>query len=217
MDHELISAVYTSLTVSITATVICFFVGTGLGCVIAFTQFKGKTILLNVLRTLLSVPTVIIGLFVFLLLSGESSLGSLHLLFTRTSIIIGQVILAMPIMIIFVHSAVSSVEQEAIDTAKTLGASPMMVNIAVLIEARFGIMAAIAATFGRLVGEVGVSMMLGGNIKGYTRTITTAIAMETSKGEFTLGIQLGVILLTIALSVNLFLQFLHGRVKKSFL
>ena len=206
-----LSAIAVSLRVSFSATLLCVLFGIPLGCTIAVSCFKGKNILLSFLNTLLAIPTVVVGLFVYFLLCARSPLGTMRLLFTPSAIIIGQFVLALPIMVIFSCTAVSSIDKSARETAKTLGARKTQAFFTLVSEARFGILAAIAATFGRLVGEVGVSMMLGGNIAGYTRTMTTTIALETSKGEFALGLQLGAALLAIALIVNFALRYLKGR------
>jgi tungstate transport system permease protein len=209
--NDLITIVFTSLRVSLTATVLCILIGMPLGYLVATREFTGKQTLVTVLHTLLSVPTVVIGLFVYSLLCRGSLFGEFRLLFTLTAIVIGQVVLALPIIVSFTHSALAGVDPAARETAVTLGAEGPQVTLAVLREARFGLLAAVAATFGRLVGEVGISMMLGGNIFGYTRTMTTAIALETAKGEFALGLKLGGILLVIALCVNVLFRRLKGR------
>jgi tungstate transport system permease protein len=133
------------------------------------------------------------------------------LLFTPTAMIIGQFILATPIITALSISAIRGVDPRIRITALSLGAHSHQVAMTLILEARFAIMAAIIAGFGRIIGEVGSAMMLGGNIKGYTRSITTAIALETSKGEFSLGLALGIILLTVALSVNILLRSLQQQ------
>jgi tungstate transport system permease protein len=205
--NSFVSAILVSLKVSLAATLLCIVVGIPLGCAIAISRFGGKNILLSFLNTLLAVPTVVVGLFVYFFICSQSPLGRFHLLFTPGAIIIGQFILALPIMVVFSCTAVAAVERSALETAKMLGAQKVRAFATLIAEARFGILAAIAATFGRLIGEVGVSMMLGGNIAGYTRTMTTTIALETSKGEFALGLHLGSVLLAIALIVNFALRY----------
>jgi tungstate transport system permease protein len=209
--NELFGPVLPSLRIACSATLLCAVIGIPLGFHIAVKSFRGKQLLITVLNTLLALPTVVVGLFVFTLICGNSPLGSMELLFTIPAIIIGQVILALPIMVAFTHTAVSSVERSARETAVTLGADALTVTKTIIWESRFGITAAIAACFGRLIGEVGVSMMLGGNIHGYTRTMTTAIALETSKAEFAYALHLGFILLAIALCVNILLRYMQGR------
>jgi tungstate transport system permease protein len=206
-----VSAILISLSVSIAATMLCVAVGLPVSCFLAAAEFHGKNAVLNVLNTLLSLPTVVVGLLVYSFLCRGSILGGLGLLFTPWAMVIGQFVLALPIIVTFSHAALAGVDPTARETAATLGAGPVTAMATLLAEARFGIGAAVAATFGRLIGEVGVSMMLGGNIAGYTRTMTTTIALETSKGEFTLGLKLGCVLLVLALAVNMLLQFLRGR------
>jgi tungstate transport system permease protein len=208
---DLFSAVRVSLLVSSSATVLCAVVGVPLGALLALREFRGKGAVVTVLNMLLAVPTVVVGLLVYAMICRGSVLGRYQLLFTPGAIVLGQFVLALPIMVAFCHSAVAGVEHGARDTAVTLGAGGPLLVWTLLSEARFGVLAAVAAAFGRVIGEVGVSMMLGGNIAGYTRTMTTTIALETSKGEFGLGIRLGVILLLIALGVNALLRFLQGK------
>lgn len=203
--------VYISLKVAFIATLLCMLIGAPIGFHLSRREFVGKQLVLTILNTLLSLPTVVVGLFVYTMICRRSPLGSAGLLFTTTAMVIGQVVLALPITIALTHSAVMAVEKAARETAITLGARGFMVTRTVLAEARYGIMAAVAATFGRLVGEVGISMILGGNIEGYTRTMTTAIALETSKGEFAYGLKLGLILLVIALLVNVVFRYLQGE------
>lgn len=204
--NEIAPAVLVSLTVSFTATVLCAGSGIPLGCVLSISRFRGKAFLLNLLSTLQALPTVVVGLLVYALIRREGVLGNLGLLFTPGAMVLGEVVLALPLTISFAHSACSSVDRAACETARTLGASRFGEAAAVISEARYGILAAVAATFGRLIGEVGVAMMLGGNIAGYTRSMTTAMALETSKGEFAAGMKLGLILLSISLIVNMLLR-----------
>ncbi|MBI4739078.1 ABC transporter permease, partial [Candidatus Woesearchaeota archaeon] len=185
-----------------------------LGLFVAIKNFPGKKALVIILDTLLAIPTVVVGIFVYSLICRNSIFGGMHLLFTPAAMIIGQVILALPIMITFSQSAVSAVDRSALETAITVGAGSAALIKTLIKEARYGIMAAVVAVFGRLIGEVGVAMMLGGNIKGYTRTMTTAIALETSRGEFISGFQLGCVLLALALGVNLTFRFLQAGIDK---
>jgi tungstate transport system permease protein len=150
----------------------------------------------------MALPTVVVGLLVFSLISRSGPLGPLDLLFNPAGVIIGQIILSAPILTSMVHSGLSKMDARFHETLITLGAKQKDVLKASLIEGRFVIISAILAGFGRVIGEVGVSMMLGGNIRWYTRTMTTSIALETSKGEFELGLALGFILMVIALAVN---------------
>jgi tungstate transport system permease protein len=145
------------------------------------------------------------------MVSNKGPIGPLGLLFTPTAMIIGQFILATPIIMALAISATQGIDPKIRSTAMVLGANSMQSGIAIALEARFALVAALVAGFGRIIGEVGASMMLGGNIRGYTRNIPTAIALETSKGEFSLALALGIILLTVALVINGLLRFLQRR------
>ena len=147
----------------------------------------------------------------YLLLSRAGPLGDLHWLFTQQAMIIGQIILSFPILVAMSHASLQTSDCRAWETAITLGARPLYAALTVLREARFGLMAAVIAAFGRIIAEVGSSMMVGGNILNYTRNIPTAIALETSKGSFTQGIALGMVLLFLALLLNLLLTYFQGK------
>ncbi len=153
---------------------------------------------------------MLLGLLLYLLLSRQGALGPLHWLFEQSAIIAGQTLIALPVLIAFTLSAVQAADFRIAETAITLGASRLRVMLTVLFEVRFGVMAALIYGFGRVLSEVGCAMMVGGNIAGETRTITTAIALETSKGEFAQGIALGVVLITLALLLNAALMLLQG-------
>ena len=157
-------------------------------------------------NTLMAVPAVVVGLTVYLCLSRHGPLGDLRLLFTQRAMIIGQVLMCFPLLVAMSHAAFQSRDQRAWETALTLGASPWRALRTVVYEVRFGLIAAIVAAFGRIVAEVGCSMMVGGNILHHTRNIPTAIALETSKGAFAQGIALGAVLLVFALTLNLTLN-----------
>ena len=159
----------------------------------------------------MSLPTVVVGLMVYSFLSRRGPLGELGLLYTQTAMVIGQFILAFPIIAGLSVGAVAGLDKRIRTTALSLGADTPQSFWMFVREARYGIMAAVMAGFGRVFAEVGVSMMLGGNIRGYTRNITTAMALETSKGEFAFGIALGLVLLTVALGVNILFSFLRER------
>ncbi len=214
MMDPLYSAIAISLKASACATVISAFVGIPLGTWFAISDIRGKHLLEACLNSLLAIPTVVVGLALYTLLSRAGLLGNFGLLFTVQAIVIGQAVLATPIMISYTASAISGVDSGARETAVTLGAGRIAVLRVLIVEARYGIFAGVAAAFGRLIGEVGVSMMLGGNIFGVTRTMTTAIALETSKGEFMMGLKLGGILLALALFVNFILRYFRGRIER---
>lgn len=211
MKPEVLTAVGTSLYTSSSSIVISALFGIPIGMLLGLTQFRGRRLLVTLLNTLMALPTVVVGLVLFGLLSRQGPLGSLGLLFTPLAMIAGQVVLATPIVANYVLAAVNGSDQRIMNTALTLGASPFQAGVQLLKEIRFGVMAAVIAGFGRVIAEVGVAMMLGGNIRGSTRTMTTAIALETSKGEFAFGLSLGIVLLSVALFVNLFLNLLQQR------
>ncbi len=211
LDREVLSAVGTSLYTSSTAILIAAVFGIPFGAVIGMRQFVGKRLAVTLLNTLMALPTVVVGLLLFGLFSRQGPLGPLGLLFTPWAMIAGQVVLAIPIVANYTLAAVAGADQRILPTAITLGAGRLRGAWQVLLEVRFGVMAAIVAGFGRVIAEVGVAMMLGGNIRGTTRTMTTAIALETSKGEFAFGLALGIILMSVALIINLFLNLMQQR------
>lgn len=210
-DRELFQVVYLSLYVTFFSTLIASLLGVPLGFYLAVREFHGKRVLIILLNTMLALPTVVIGLLVYAFLSRRGMLGYLGLLYTPKAIIIGQIILILPWVTTFTMAAVSRIDQRYRLTALTLGASSLQAALVVAREARFGILAAIIAAFGRVIAEIGIAMMLGGNIKGYTRTMTTAMALEHNKGEFVLAVALGIILLSVSLLMNIALQLAQGR------
>lgn len=211
LDPELYLIVYVSLKVSLWSTLVASVLGVPLGFFIAIRQFRGKRAVITVLNTLLALPTVVIGLLVYALLTRQGILGEFGLLYTPTAIVIGQVILILPWVAGFTVSAVSRIDERYRRTAMTLGAGAFQTAVAIIREARFGILGAVIAAFGRVIAEIGIAMMLGGNIKGFTRTMTTAMALEHNKGEFVLAVALGIVLLAVSLAMNILLQVVQGR------
>jgi tungstate transport system permease protein len=209
-DGVLWQIIWVSLKTSILGLLIAAPVAVAAGYAIASHAFPGRRVVIGLTQAALSLPTVLIGLLLYLVLSRQGVLGGLHWLFSQPGIIAGQVLIALPVLIAFTLSAVQAADPRLAETAVTLGASGWRVMSTVLHEARFGVMAALINGFGRVISEVGCAMMVGGNIAGETRTITTAIALETSKGEFAQGIALGIVLVTIALLVNAALMLLQG-------
>lgn len=185
--------------------------GIPIGLWLGISRFRGRRILVTLLNTLMALPTVVVGLLLFGLFSRQGPLGHWGLLFTPVAMILGQMVLATPIVANYVHAAVVGADSRILPTLQSLGASSWQASLQLLRDIRFGVMAAVIAGFGRVIAEVGVAMMLGGNIRGTTRTMTTAIALETSKGEFAFGLSLGLILMAVALLVNLGLNFLQQR------
>lgn len=210
-DPDFTAIVAVSVLVAFTSTSLAALTAVPAGVFIARRQFPGRGGVIAVLNTLMSLPTVVVGLLVYSVLSRNGLFGSLGLLYTRTAMVIGQWILAFPIVAALTVATMEGLDDRVHNTAVSLGASPMQAFLRLLSEARFGIVAAVVAGFGRVFAEVGVSMMLGGNIKTYTRSITTAIALETNRGEFALGLALGIVLLTVALVVNILLALLKRR------
>ncbi|MDC7243374.1 MAG: ABC transporter permease, partial [Sphaerochaetaceae bacterium] len=190
---------------------ISLLIGLPLGFALGYYNFPGKQIVRTIVDTLLALPTVVIGLIAYTMFSRVGPFGEYDLLFTPQAIIIGQIVLGLPIIIALTATQVESVDKRLYISLKGLGAKPFQILIATLIEARFGIMTAAVTAYGRIITEIGISMMVGGNIKYHTRTITTAIALETGKGEFVTGIALGLVLFAVALMVNIALSMLKRK------
>lgn len=212
-DDEFLEIVLVSLLVALTSTTLATVCGAPFGIYVAEKRFPGRKAVITVLNTLMSLPTVVVGLMLYSFLSRRGPLGEFGLLYTRSAMIMGQFILAFPIIAGLTVASVSALDRRIRVTIRSLGADSTQGFRMFLYEARFGILAAMVAGFGRVFAEVGVSMMLGGNIKGYTRNITTAIALETSKGEFALGIALGIVLLAVAFTINALFNLLKGKAK----
>ncbi|GLI14813.1 ABC transporter permease [Methanosarcina thermophila MST-A1] len=210
-DPELIGITRLSLYVSLTATLIASLISIPIGGIIYFYEFRGKRTLINLIQTLYSVPTVLVGLFLFILISQQGPFGFLNLLFTPTGMIIGQTLLILPILIGFTITALVGVSIQIRELAISLGASTYQTIITIIKEARYAIMSAVILGFGRAISEVGVAILIGGNIRGFTRNFTTAISLETSRGNLVLSIALGFILLSLALLINLVLNYLQGK------
>lgn len=210
-DAELVNIILVSLKVSFSATLIASAFGIPGGFLIASSSFTGKRFVLTCLNTLLALPTVVIGLLVYAFISRRGILGPLGLLYTQKAMVIGQVILIIPVVMTLTIAAISRIDQRYRMTALTLGASRNQMALVILKEARYGILAAVIAAFGRVIAEVGISMMLGGNAKGFTRTMTTAMALEYNKGEFVLAVALGITLMTFAFAINMLFHLLQGR------
>ncbi|MCL0038372.1 ABC transporter permease [Thermodesulfovibrionales bacterium] len=211
LDPEIMEIALRSMAISSTAAFFASLICIPLGGLIHFHNFACKRALINIIQTLYSMPTVVIGLVVFLLLSREGPLGPLGLLFTPTGMILGQTILILPIMIGFTISALSGTGSQIKDTSISLGASAPQAIFTIIKEARFAIVAAVILGYGRAISEVGIAMMIGGNICGFTRVLTSAIALETAKGAIEVSIALGIILISLALIVNLLLNRLQQR------
>lgn len=200
-----------SLWVSTSSTLIAAALALPAGLAVGLGTFRGRRVVISLLNTLLALPTVLVGLVVYAMLSRRGPLGSWELLYSPTAMVIGQVILAFPIITAFCAAALERSDPRVRQTVLGLGAGRLRAALVVAREYRAALAAAVAAGFGRVFAEVGISMMLGGNIRGYTRNITTGIAFETGKGEFALGVALGVVLLCVALAVNFAAGFWQYR------
>ncbi|MBI5419941.1 MAG: ABC transporter permease [Deltaproteobacteria bacterium] len=211
LDRELFRAVWTSVYVSVWSIVFAALLGIPAGLAVGLLEVPFKRTVITGLNSLMAVPTVLIGLLVYGFISRQGPLGGWGLLFSPSAVIVGDALLAAPIVANYTLSSIRGAHAAILPTAMTLGAGRLRSVLKLLSEIRFGMMAAVISGFGRVISEVGVAMMLGGNILGYTRTMTTAIALETSKGEFALGIALGIILMSVALLVNIVFQILQRR------
>lgn len=211
LDPEVVDTTSRTLMISISSTLLASLIAVPIGAIIHFKHFKGKRAIINIIQTLYSIPTVLIGLLVFLLISRFGPLGSLNLLFTPWGMILAQAILILPLIMGFSITALKGVGEEIIDLARSLGATEYQTLFTLVSEARYGIMAAIILGFGRAISEVGIAIMIGGNIRGYTRVITSAMALETSKGNLELSIALGIILLAISLIINTLLNYFQEK------
>ncbi len=211
LDSQVMEIAGRSLMISATSALLASLICIPLGGLIHFHNFPGKRILINIIQTLFSLPTVAVGLFVFVLFSRAGPLGGTNLLFTPTVMVIGQMILITPVLLGLTISALSGVDKAILDTALSLGASGFQTVVVILREARYAVVAAIIMGFGRAISEIGLAIMVGGNIRGFTRVITTAISLEISKGELELSIALGIILIFIALIINTVLNSIQQR------
>ncbi|HYD79545.1 MAG TPA: ABC transporter permease [Paucimonas sp.] len=212
-DPALWQIVWVSLKTAVAGLAIAAPLAIGAGYLLATKTFPCHRIAIWLAQAAVSLPTVLIGLLLYLLLSRQGPLGGLQWLFSQPGIVAGQALIALPVLTAFTLAAVQAADPRLAETAFTLGASRLRVMLTVLHEVRFGVMAALINGFGRVISEVGCALMVGGNIAGETRTITTAIALETSKGEFAQGIALGIVLIAFALLINAALMLLQGDVR----
>ena len=210
-DRDVMEIAGRSLSISGTACLLASLICLPLGSLIHFHHFPGKRVLINIIQTLFFLPTVLVGLFLLVLLSRTGPLGELGILFTPTAMVIGQMILITPLLLGLTISALSGVSKEIVDTATSLGASGFQTVWLVLREARYAVLVAVLIGFGRAISEVGCALMVGGNIKGATRIITTVISLEAGKGNLELAMALGIILLFLALIINIALNRLQQR------
>ncbi|HUU04245.1 MAG TPA: ABC transporter permease [Patescibacteria group bacterium] len=210
-SSEILQIVVLSLAVSGAATLLASLVAVPASLFLALKEFRGKRLLVGLVNTAMSVPAVLIGLLVYGLVNRRGPLGTLGLLFTPGAMILAQALLAFPLITALALAALKGIARDARDLALSLGANRRQLAAAVIRQGRFAFLTAIIAGFSRVIGETGMTLMVGGNIKGQTRVLTTAISLETMKGNFELGIALGIVLLLAALAVNIALQGLQGK------
>lgn len=211
LDRELIEIIFLSLMVSGMAILIASAIGVPAGAVIALRRFPGNGFIVSLLNAFMGLPPVVVGLFLYLLLSRSGPLGFMGLLYTPTAMMMAQTVLAFPIVASLSHSAIINIDPVIGQTSAALGATSYQTAVTILKEARYGIISAIMAGLGRVMGEVGAILIVGGNIAGYTRVMTTTIALETDKGNFEIALALGIILLIISLLINILLHVIQRK------
>jgi tungstate transport system permease protein len=211
LDPQVVDITWRTLAIALSSCFIATMICLPLGSLIHFKRFPGKRVLINIIQTFYSIPTVVVGLLIFVLFSRMGPLGVFNLMYTPTIMVIGQVVLISPIVLGLVISALSGVDKGVFETAASLGASRFQATLQVITEARYAIYSAVTMGFGRAISEVGLALMVGGNIRDYTRVITTAISLETSRGDVELSIALGTILIILALVVNIILNRLQQK------
>ncbi len=214
LNPEVFEIAALSLYISLSATILAALISIPVAGLIHFREFRGKRTLIVVIQTLYSVPTVVVGLVIYLMISRSGPVGFLGLLFTPEGMILGQTVLIIPIMMGLVISALGGVGRDIRDMLVSLGATEFQGILEIVKEARYAILSAVVLGFGRAISEVGVAMMIGGNIRGATRVLTTAIALETGMGNFGFSIALGIILLCIALIVVVILNIITSGLSK---
>ncbi|HEO70256.1 MAG TPA: ABC transporter permease subunit [Candidatus Hydrogenedentes bacterium] len=210
LDPDVMQYALRSLYIALVSTCLASIIGVPLGLVIAERSFAGKRAIVTVLNTLMGLPTVVVGLFVYSFISRHGIFGGLGWLFTVRGIIVGEVVLITPLVTAVTLAAVTRRDRAVRRASLSLGASETQALGDVFLESRFGILAAVIAGYGRVVGEVGVATILGGNADGFTRTLTTAIVLDTEMGFFARALALGIVLLALSLSINILFQFLQG-------
>lgn len=207
-DPVVYSIMFRSLLTTFYAIILASIMGIPIGVVLGVRDFKGKNIVKLFFNSMVGLPTVTLGLFLYIMFSRSGPLGSLRLLFTIPGIAIGEAILITPILVTFLVSAIEEKEAQLKELLWTLGSSEFDASIAILREAQNGVILAIVSSFNRAFAELGIAMMLGGNIRGFTRVLTTAIALETSKGDFGLSFALSIILLTVVITLNFIISYM---------
>ena len=210
-DPEIYEITWLTLKVSGSATFISLLIGIPLGALLAWVHFPGRHFFVSIVNTMMGFPPVVVGLWVYLLLARNGPLGNLDLIFTPTAIVIAQAVIASPIVMGLTSAAIMQVDDKMRMQMKALGATRLQMLLLVIREARYSLLAAVIAGFGAVVSEVGASQMVGGNIKGYSRVLTTATVMEVSKGNTEVAIGISVILMLLAYFVTLGLTILQQK------
>ena len=214
-DHQIIDATLRTLSISLSAVVLAVLIGLPIATGLARRRFVGQRLLLVLFRAALGVPTVFLGLLCYGLLARRGPLGPLDLLYTPSAIVIGETLLALPIVVALTHGALATLDPRIPETARTLGAGPIRRLLTYLSEARTGLILAILTAFTRCSTELGIAMMVGGNLKDRTRTLSTATALETGKGEFAVGLAMGGLLLLLAAGMTLLVALLGKEDRKN--
>lgn len=202
-DAEIIEITLRTLAISAAATAVALLIGVPAGAVLALKRFRGRRFIVALVNTGMGMPPVVVGLVVAIFLWRSGPLGSLNLIFTPTAMVIAQFVIAVPLVVGFSMASIQSLNPRLLDQIVALGANRLQLLWLLVREARLGLLAALMAGFGAVISEVGASMMVGGNIAGETRVLTTATVLETSRGNIEIGIALGVMLLVLAYVVNL--------------
>jgi len=214
LDPKLIEIVQLSLAVSLSAVTISTLVALPVGAALAVARFPGRDALVVVVNALLGLPAVVVGLAIYLLLSRAGPLGAFGILFTPAAMVVAQAVLIFPLIAALARQAVADAWREYAEQLRSLGAGPVAASLALLHDLRFSLVTIVLAAFGRAIAEVGAVMIVGGNIDGVTRVMTTAIALETSKGDLPLALGLGIVLLAIVLVLNVVAHFLKERAQR---
>ena len=210
-DPEVMSITWLSLKISGTATFISLFIGVSIGVAVALNDFFGKRLVISIINTGMGLPPVVVGLFVTIMIWRSGPFGFLQILYTPTAMIIAQAIIATPIVMGISLAAIQNLPPNLRLQILSLGASRLQMVWVLVKESRLPLLAAVMAGFGGVISEIGASIMVGGNIKGYSRVLTTATVMETGKGNFDLAIALGIILLLLAFTINFMLTQIQQR------
>ena len=216
LDTSLLEIVWLSIKVSVSSLFIASVLGFPIGALLAIRPFRGRALVITIFNSMMGMPPVVVGLVVYLMLSSAGPLGVLGLLYTPSAMIIAQTILITPILIALSRQVVEPFHEEYRDQLTSLGVRASRRVAVLLWEARFGLLTAVLAGFGRAIAEVGAVMIVGGNINHLTRVMTTAIALETSKGNLSLALALGLILVGLAVAVNGLLGFLGWQRREAF-